>query len=448
MARTFRGGVHPPEEKHRTAGMPIETLPVPDEIVLPMQQHIGAPATPCVARRDEVLRGQVVGEPGGFVSAAVHATTSGTVKAVEPRPHPMRSTPAMAVVIEPDGEDAWAPGCDEARSLDGLDAAALRLIVQEAGLVGLGGATFPTHVKLSPPADKPIDVVVLNGVECEPFLTCDHRLMLETPGTIVTGLEIIMRILDVERGLIGIEANKPDAYETMRRAASRLAGVETVLLPVKYPQGGEKQLIKALLGREVPPPPALPMDVGVVVHNVATAHAIDEAVCRSRPLTERLVTVTGPGATHPGNYRVRIGAPMRFLAERAAGADHPGRLVLGGPMTGISQASLDVPVIKGTGGLLLLEAAPTYESRPCIRCGRCVDVCPAGINPSLLSILLEQRRFDEAQAADLGSCIKCGVCAYVCPARRPIVHLIKLADAELARRRAEERARQAAKAAS
>ena len=446
--RTFPGGIHPPEEKHSTAGRPVETLPVPDEIVLPMQQHIGAPARPCVARRDEVLRGQVVGEPGGFVSAAVHATTSGTVKAVEPRPHPLRSTPALAVVIEPDGKDAWAPDCDRERSLEGLDATALRLIVQEAGIVGLGGATFPTHVKLSPPPDKPIDVAILNGVECEPFLTCDHAVMLETPDTIMAGFEIIMRVLGVRRGIIGIEANKPDAFEAMREAAQRLTGVETVMLPVKYPQGGEKQLIKALLDREVPPPPALPMDVGVVVHNVATAQAIYEAVCLARPLTERVITVTGPGVRRPGNYRVRIGAAMRHLAEHAGANDRVGRLVVGGPMTGVAQSSLDAPVVKGTGGMLFLEAAAAYESRACIRCGRCVETCPVGINPSLLSVLLEDRRFDEAQQANLGSCIKCGVCAYVCPARRPIVHLIKLADAELARRRAEERARQTQKAAS
>ena len=448
MVRTFRGGVHPPEEKEHTAAKATIPLPPPEEIVLPLQQHIGAPAKPCVKRGDRVLRGQVIAEPGGFVSAAVHASTSGKVKAVEPRPHPTQGMPAPAVVIEPDGEDAWAPDCNQERSLEGLDATALRLIVQQAGIVGLGGAAFPTHVKLSPPPDKHIDVVILNGVECEPFLTCDHRLMLESPETVVTGLEIIMRVLGVERALIGIEANKPDAFEAMRRAAERLAGVETVLLPIKYPQGGEKQLIKTLLDREVPPPPALPMDVGVVVQNVATAHAIYEAACLSRPLTERVVTVTGPGAERPGNFRVRIGTPMRVLAEEVGGAEHSGRAVVGGPMTGFAQGSLDVPVIKGTGGLLLLEDAPRWQSRACIRCGRCVEVCPAGLNPSLLSILLEEKRFDEAQEANLGSCIKCGACAYICPARRPIVHLVKLGDAELARRRAEERARQQQKAAS
>lgn len=441
MTRRFRGGVHPQDYKHWSAQKPIETLPLPEELVLPVLQHIGAPAKPCVAKGDRVLRGQVVAEPGGFVSAAVHASTSGTVKAVEPRPHPIQSTPDLAVVIQPDGEDAWAPDLNRERSLDGLDAKALRLIVQEAGLVGLGGATFPTHVKLSPPPDKPIDVAILNGVECEPFLTCDHRLMVETPETVITGFEIVMRVLGVRRGLIGIEANKPDAFEAMQRVAGRLPGVETVLLPVRYPQGGEKQLIKALLNREVPPPPALPLDVGVVVHNVATAQAIYEAVCLCRPLIERVVTVTGPCVECPGNLRVRIGAPMQQLADHVGVTDGAGRLILGGPMTGMAQGALDAPIIKGSGGMLFLPEAPAYQSRACIRCGACVEACPAGINPSLLSILLEGRRFDEAVAANLGSCIKCGVCAYVCPARRPIVHLIKLGDAEVARRRAEARAK-------
>jgi len=441
--RSFAGGTHPPEIKEATRGRPIRDLAPPDQLVVPMAQHIGRPATCAVKPGDTVARGQVIGEPAGFVSAAVHAPVSGKVKRVVQCNTPLGPA-CEAVLLENDGADTWAEGCNEPADPDGLSAQEVRERVQAAGIVGLGGATFPTHVKLTPPEGKAIDTVILNGCECEPYLTGDHRLMLESPHTVVQGLKLVLRAVGCTRGIVAVEANKPDAFQAMRKACAQRAedGLDLAaqLLAVKYPQGAEKQLILALTGRETPSG-GLPLDVGVVVQNVGTAHAVYEACAHARPLTERVVTVAGPGVGAPANLRVRIGTPVRALLE-ACDWDEPTtrELVLGGPMMGVAHFDPDLPVNKGLSGILAFTDPTVFDHRHCIRCGRCVDGCPQRLVPSELSILVEAGRFEDARDADLLDCIECGVCTYVCPSRRPIVQWMKLAKDELARRRAREEA--------
>lgn len=441
MSGAFRGGAHPHDHKSLSKDQGIADLPVPQMLTVPLAQHIGKAAAPCVKPNDEVKRGQVIAEAAGFVSAAVHSPVSGTVKRIVQTMHPMGMT-CDAILIENDGEDVWTTDCNIEVNVDELDAAAIRDAVGWAGIVGMGGATFPTHVKLSPPKDKPIDTVVLNGVECEPYLTADYRLMLESPDTVVKGLRLIMKAVNAPRGVIGIEANKPDAFEIIKDAITRLGGggIEARLLPVMYPQGAEKQLIYACLQREVPSG-GLPMDSGVVVQNVGTAHAIFEACGRRRPMTERITTVTGPGIERPGNFRVRLGTPIRALLDHCGFRSADTRkLILGGPMMGAAHFDLDLPVNKGMSGILALTEAAPAEYRDCIRCSRCVDGCPMGLVPSQLSILIEHGAHADAKDADVLDCMECGVCTYICPARRPIVQWVKVCKGELARLRAQERA--------
>ena len=442
--KTFRGGVHPHDFKALAKDAPIRDLALPELLTVPMSQHIGRPATPVVKATDTVRRGDLLGEAAGFVSANVHAPTSGTVKRIV-RCNTPTGLVCDAVLLAPDGEDAWAEGLEAETDPLALEPKAIVGRAQAAGLVGMGGATFPTHVKLSPPDEKPIDTVILNGVECEPFLTADYRLMLERPTPIVEGLRLAMKAVGCARGIIGIEANKPDAAEILREACEKVEDasvrLSVELLPVKYPQGAEKQLIQALLGREVPSG-GLPMDVGVVVQNVATAAALAEACRSARPLTERIVTVTGEGVDAPCNLRARIGTPIGNLLDEA-GFD-PARtrkLVCGGPMMGMAHFDLEMPVNKGLSGLLALVDPQIYPHRNCIRCGRCVRGCPQGLMPSELSLLVESGRFHEARERNLLDCMECGVCTYQCPSRRPIVQWVKLAKYELARERAREAAR-------
>ncbi|MBL7222257.1 MAG: electron transport complex subunit RsxC [Candidatus Brocadiae bacterium] len=444
--RTFPGGFHPHDHKERSKGQAIRCLPVPAQVVLPMVQHIGVPCVPTVKKGDAVCLGQVVGTPDPenprrFVSARVHASVSGEVVAVEPRPHPFGS-PVLSVVLQNDGQDTWVDGLLDETDPGGLDAAAIKDRIQAAGIVGMGGAAFPTHVKLSPPPDKPIDTVILNGAECEPYLTCDYRLMLEQAEEIVEGLQLIARTVDAKHLYIGIEANKRDAADVLRRAAEG-TGIAVELCRVKYPQGAEKQLIVALTGRRVPAV-GLPLEVGVVVHNVATALAIRQAACSNRPLVDRVLTVAGDGVKRPANLRVRLGTPIRHVLDDARPRDGVRKIVLGGPMMGLAQHRTDVPVIKGTSGVLALRAAPTHTWRACISCGRCVDACPMNLLPNEISIACEARDVDAIAATTILDCFECGGCAYVCPAKRPIVHWVKFGKAELAKRRAEQQARQAA----
>ncbi len=433
---TFSGGVHPAGNKHLSAHKPTVPAAIPKRAVIPLSQHIGAPTKPLVVIGQEVKKGEKIGETTGFVSAPVHASISGKVVALGSFPHSL-GVNVPAVVIESDGKDEWITGLKENTDYNLLSPDELKKIVQDAGIVGMGGATFPTHVKLAPPKEKPIDVVILNGAECEPYLTSDHRLMLERPREIIEGLKILMRILGVQKGYIGIEDNKPDAIETMTKAAAGSPEVKVWPVKVKYPQGAEKMLIKAISGRTVPAG-GLPMDVGVVVQNVGTAEAIYNAVRHGRPLIERYVTVTGRGVKEPKNFLARIGTPFSQLIEEAGGmTEDASKVIAGGPMMGMSQYTLEVPVIKGTSGITVLPKAEVNVKSygPCIRCGRCIDACPMKLQPSYIGLYIEKGHYEDAKAYNLMDCFECGSCTFVCPANRPMVQWVKKAKKELAKKK-------------
>jgi electron transport complex protein RnfC len=425
---TFVGGIHPPEKKELSASRPITPLAPPDRVIILTRQHLGAPAKPAVGIGDPVKIGTVVGTPEGFVSAPVHSSVSGKVIAIGEFPTATGRL-AEGIVIENDRKEEWETLKETPDFLD-LSPEDIKDRIRAAGIVGMGGATFPTAVKLAPPREKPIDVVIINGAECEPYLTADHRLMVEKPKEIVDGLRIIMKALGVKKGIIGIEDNKPDAIAEMKRASSGYPEIEVCVPHVKYPQGAEKMLIRAATGREVPPR-ALPMDVGVVVQNVGTAFAIYEAVRFGKPLVERVVTVTGEGINEPANLMARIGTPILHLIEACGGFSGPAaKVVAGGPMMGFALGSLDVPVTKGTSGVLVLPEEGVFHAddfKPCIRCSRCVDICPMALQPGLLSVLAEKGHYEEAKEHGLFDCFECGSCAYVCPSKRPIVQLVRLA---------------------
>jgi len=425
--KTFKGGVHPPEQKYWTEKKKIKVVDAPETVVIPLQQHIGTPNEPLVEKKDTVKMGQVIGKSSKFVSAVCHASVSGTVTAVEKRPHPL-GTNVLSVVIKNDGQDTW----DEKPKKDSdylkLPQDKIKQRIQQAGLAGMGGAAFPAHVKLSPPEDKPIDCVILNGVECEPFLTADHRLMLENTDDILAGLNIIMKILNVSKAIIGIEKNKPDAIKLMKKKTAKMNTVSVLPLTVKYPQGAEKQLIKAATDREVPSG-GLPMDVGCLVHNVGTTLAIYEAVSSNKPLIERIVTVTGPGVKNPNNVKVRIGTSFKHIIDFCGGyTKNAAKIINGGPMMGISQVTDEVPVIKGTSGILVLDekTAKLQEEKPCIACARCVDICPMHLVPSHIASYIEYNDIDKAQEMGLFDCMECGSCSFICPSKRNLVQYIKL----------------------
>ncbi|RPI35960.1 MAG: electron transport complex subunit RsxC [Nitrospiraceae bacterium] len=425
---TFKGGIHPPDKKTLAAGSSIVVAKPPKIVVIPLSQHIGAPCKPIVSIGQEVKKGEIIGEPAGFVSSPVHSSVSGKVVAIGEFPNAMGRM-VNSVVIENDGKEEWTSLKDNPDYMN-LSPEELKEKVKAAGIVGMGGAAFPTVVKLSPPKEKAIDAVLINGAECEPYLTADYRLMIEKSKEVVEGLKILMKILGVQKGYIGIENNKPDAVAKMKEAAAGEAGIEVLALEVKYPQGAEKMLIKAILGREVPPR-ALPMDVGVVVQNVGTALAIYEAARFGKPLIERVVTVTGEGIAEPKNLMVRIGTKVSDLIEECGGfKGGAGKVISGGPMMGFALSSLDVSVTKGTSGILVIpEENVTHVDQfgPCIRCGRCIDACAMGLMPSMLSVLSERGFYEEAKEYNLFDCFECGSCTYVCPSKRPIVQLVRLA---------------------
>jgi len=424
--RTFPGGVHPYEGKKFTEKKQIEVLPSPQKVFIPLQQHIGAPTTPLVEKGKEVKAGEKIGEVNGFVSTPVHASIAGKVTGIEDIDHPV-SGRGQAIVIEKGETEQWVDSIKLDEKYLDLSAKEMRDRIKEAGLAGMGGATFPTHVKLSPPPDKKIDVLILNGIECEPYLTADHRLMLEYPGDIVRGMRIMMKILGVKRGIIGIESNKPDAVKVMLDAIKDEEGMEVNVFPVKYPQGAEKQLIKAALNREVPSG-GLPMDVGVIVQNVGTSKAVYEAVALHKPLTHRVLTVTGPGVKEPKNLLVPIGTKFQDVIDFCGGiTEKAAKIIMGGPMMGLTQPNLNVPVIKGTSGILILEEDSSHlpEEEPCIGCGRCVEVCPVHLLPTTLQLLVNNEKFDEAENLHIMDCIECGSCAFICPANRYLLHGIR-----------------------
>lgn len=428
--KTFPGGLHPPDNKHLTAHKPIEECPLPEELVVPFAQHIGAPATPCVEIGDKVRRGQIIGAAKGFISAPVHAPTSGQIVSIESRPHPSGSM-LPSVVIKPDGADKWIEGL-RGENPESLKPENLIEKIFQAGIVGMGGATFPTHVKLSPPPEKTINTLILNGVECEPFLTADHRLMLEETDRVLAGIKILKNTLNVSRVAIGIEANKLDAIDLMQNECAN-QNIEVVPLEVKYPQGAEKQLIYAVTGREVPSG-GLPMDVGVVVQNVGTAAAIADAVIHGRPLIERICTVTGAAIREPKNLRVRIGTPLQHLVDVCGGTkEEPAKIIMGGPMMGTTQVDLTVMSTRGTSGLLLLRAQDisTRPEGPCIRCARCVAACAMNLIPTAIASYARRDLFNEAEEYRALDCIECGCCSYTCPSALPLVQTVRYGKAKI-----------------
>lgn len=431
--KTFKiGGVHPSENK-LSATSPIRRSGLPKQAVFSLYQHIGAPAKPVVAKGDTVKVGTVLAEADGFVSVPVHSSVSGRVSKIDAVVDASGyRRPAIFVDVEGDEWEESIDRSDAVVPLAGrpdLTAESIVAKIREAGIVGMGGATFPCHVKLTPPKGTKAECVVINAVECEPYLTADHRLMLEKPEEILIGTSLIMKAVGVDRGYIGIERNKPDAIALLQEKAKAYPHIEIVPLQVKYPQGGEKQLIAAVTGREVPAPPALPIHVGVIVQNVGTTFAIYEAVMKNKPLFERVITVTGKNLQTPSNLLARIGTPMSQLIEECGGLpDDTGKVIGGGPMMGKALQHLDVPVCKGSSGLLLLSERESHRTapQPCIRCAKCVSACPMGLEPYLLATASSLRKWDVAEENGITSCIECGSCQFTCPSFRPILDNVRM----------------------
>lgn len=431
-AKTFPGGVHPHDSKQYSKESPIERAPLPGRVVIPLSQHIGAPAKPLVKVGDVVLAGQKIAEPGGFVSIPMHSSISGKVKKIDRFPHPS-GTVQPAIEIAGDGEDKWVDLTEDPDFMN-REPSELKDRIASAGICGMGGAGFPTHVKLSPPKDKPIDTVILNGVECEPYLTSDYRLMLEEADGIIAGLQIIMRILGVKRGMIGIELNKPDAIKLMKQKVSGIPEIKVIPLKLKYPQGAEKQLIYAATGRKVPNKGGLPMAVGTVVQNVGTAYAVYQACRYGRPLTERVISVTGSIVSSPKNILARIGTPFADLLELCEGTKQDiGKVISGGPMMGFAIPNLEAPVAKGSSGLVFMSQseAKLDAEQACIRCAACVDICPMNLVPSLIASSVKYGDWDLAEKSGVMDCMKCGSCAYVCPASIKLIQWIDIGKARI-----------------
>lgn len=430
MLRTFSlGGIHPPENK-LSAGKPITMLPLPKEVVIPLGQHIGAPAVAIVQKGDEVKVGSVIAKTGGFISANIHASVAGKVTKIE-EVFDASGYKRPAIVIAVADEDVWEEGIDRSPELVrecSLSAQEIRDRILACGIVGLGGATFPTHVKLAPPPGQKAEVLIINAVECEPYLTSDHQLMMERGEEILVGCTILMKTLAVERCVIGIENNKKDAIAHLSRLASGYQGISIQPLKVQYPQGGEKQLIDAVLSRQVKSG-ALPISAGAVVQNVGTVFAVYEAVQKNKPLVERVVTVTGKELPTPANYLARIGTRLSVLIEASGGLpETTGKIIGGGPMMGKALLGADLPVTKGTSGILILSKQESVRKpmRNCIRCAKCVDVCPMGLNPAFLMRDVQYKDWDTAERGYIVDCIECGSCSYTCPSNRPLLDYIRL----------------------
>lgn len=431
MKATFRGGVHPAHgSKAQTQGLATRSF-VSDTVRIIMNMNIGAPSQPCVAKGDHVKIGQVIGEPVGFLGLPVHASVSGEVVSVEPIPY-LSEQPAMCVTIHNDFADEWVE-LHPLGSVETVDPALIIPAIKNAGICGLGGASFPTHVKLSIKPEQKCDCIIANGAECETHLTCDHRLMLENPVRVVDGLRAAMRAINVKEGIIAIEDNKPDAIEAMRKACQGREGVRVQVLKTKYPQGGEKQLIEAVTGRQVPSG-GLPIQAGVIVMNVATCAAVADAVIDGKPLVERIVTVTG-AVRQPANLRLRIGTITEDIIGECGGfSGDVGKVIFGGAMTGMCAPNTSIPIAKATGGILVLDKqdAASVEEGPCLRCGKCVEVCPIGLHPPKIKIAADADRIDECKRLHVMDCTLCGSCSFICPAHRWLTASFKVAKQKLA----------------
>ncbi|MDX9917898.1 MAG: electron transport complex subunit RsxC [Gudongella sp.] len=432
---TFKGGVHVPEFKELTEEKSIIASESPQFAYIPLHQHTGAPCDPIVNVGDRVKIGQKIGESSAFVSGNIHASIAGTVKEIKILYTPT-GMKTRCVVIENDGTEEKEE-YEQRESLDNLTPEEIIAIIKEKGITGMGGASFPAHVKFSPPKEKPIDVIILNGAECEPYLTADHRVMLEYPELVVFGLKAIKKALSVEKAYIAVEDNKLNAVEALKKAVDPADGIEVVALKTKYPQGDEKRIIDAVTGRKVKTG-ALPMDVGCVVSNVSSAKAIAEAILYGKPLYERVVTVTGRGIAEPKNIMARIGTPFSDLISQCGGfVGKPGKVIGGGPMMGIAQFTLDVPIQKGSGGILVLpeEEVKEQEVLPCIKCGKCVDACPSRLQPLFISAYALKNEIEMADRYSALSCVECGACSFVCPSKRPISESIRNIKKEILAKR-------------
>ena len=430
MLRTFSlGGIHPKENK-LSAGVKIVPAPLPKEVIIPLGMHIGAPATACVAKGDEVKVGTLIAKSSGFVSANIYSSVAGKVTKID-SVFDASGYKKPAIIISVADEDVWEESINRSPELVrecSLDAKAIIDKINEAGIVGLGGATFPTHVKLSPPPGSKAEVLIINAVECEPYLTSDHQLMLEHGEEILVGCTILMKALSVNKCIIGVENNKPDAIKHLSGLCAQYKGIEVMPLKVQYPQGGEKQLIDAVLSKQVKSG-ALPISTGAVVQNVGTIYAVYEAIQKNKPLLERVVTVTGKSLDKPANYLARIGTPLKTLIEASGGIpENTGKIIGGGPMMGKALLSADLPVTKGTSGILLIsqEESVRKPMRACIRCAKCVNVCPMGLNPTFLMVDTQQQDWERAERGHIVDCIECGSCSFTCPSNRPLLDFIRM----------------------
>jgi len=431
---TFHGGLELDDHKARSTSRPLGSVALPAELVLPLQQHIGESAVALVEVGEQVLKGQKIAELGGQVSVPLHAPTSGRVVAIEPRavPHPSGMN-APAIVIESDGKEQWFEPRERHTDYTTLDAKALRYLIREAGIVGLGGAGFPAFLKLNPGARTAVETLLLNGAECEPYISCDDMLMRNRPEAVLEGAHIMQQALNAKTVLVAIEENKPDAFAALRAALadSGRSDIELVMVPARYPTGGERQLIKVVTGHEVPHG-GLPLDIGIVCHNVATAASVFDAVVEGKPLISRIVTITGEGVKEPQNLQALIGTPISALVEACGGyTDRAQRLVMGGPMMGVALQSDEIPVVKTANCYLIEQNPQSQPAMPCIRCGECAEVCPAQLLPQQLYWHARAADFDKIQDYNLFDCIECGCCAQVCPSHIPLVHYYRHAKTEI-----------------
>lgn len=424
-SKSFKGGVHPSEWKELSENLAFEVMPNPKQVIIPLTQHIGKPANPLVKKKDEVKAGQIIAEADGFISSPIHSPVSGIVKDIH-RENTVSGFPKDSIIIQAneENESEMMPPLD----LSSVTPDEIRKRVKDAGIVGQGGAAFPTFVKLSPPENTKIEYVILNGCECEPYLTRDDRYMIERTEDVIAGLQLIMKALGVKKGAIGIEENKPEAIEKIRNATKFEPNIEVYVLKTKYPQGAEKMLIKAVLDREVPPG-KLPMDVGCVIQNIGTAIAINDAVIKGEPEITAALTVSGGGIKEPKNLVVRVGTPLADVLEYCGGVkDNAVKVVVGGPMMGVAQFDFAAPIMKSTSGILVLTEAEVNEhpETPCLKCGKCIEVCPLGLTPTKLARFSQLERYDDAEDYDITTCMECGTCTFTCPANIPLVQWIRL----------------------